>query len=210
MGKYICMALISAMTWFALALQFRLILNSTALTGLPRSMLAVNFFSYFTILSNILVALCLTLPLLSPSSKAGKFFARTTVQSAIAVYIFIVGLVYNLVLRKIWSPTGWQLLADNLLHVAAPLGYLLYWYFYSPRHQLNWKDLLPWLFFPAAYLAYSLVRGQAVGWYPYPFLHAGQLGYGQVALNSLAVLAAILAAGSILIVINRSGKVHKS
>ena len=210
MQQRFSLALIAGMAWFALILQFPLMINNTEASGLPTSMLAVNYFSYFTILSNILVAICCTACLLAPHSAAGRFFSKATVQTAIAVYIFIVGLVYNLVLRQIWSPRGWQLVIDNILHVTVPLGFVLYWYFFTPRRQLQWKDLLPWLLFPAAYLTYSLLRGAQVDWYPYPFIHAGQLGYGKVALNALGVLAAILITGSLLIAINRRGATAKS
>ena len=173
-------------------------------------MLAANFFSYFTILSNLLVAISLSYQLNFPRSKPGQFFSSTSVSTAIAVYIFIVGLVYNLVLRGIWSPTGWQLVADNLLHVAVPLLYILYWYFFSNPEKLPWKSLLSWLVFPAFYLTYTLIRGALVNWYPYPFVDAGNLGYVKVALNSLAVLAAILITGSVLLTINNRIKVKQS
>lgn len=205
-AKKITLALLAAMTWFALVLQFRIILNNGPAGGMPATMQIANFFSYFTILSNIWVAVCCTSCLLLPATSTGKFFSKVTVQSAIAVYIFIVGLVYNLVLRRIWSPTGWQLVADNLLHVAVPVAFVLYWFFFTTRQQLQWKDIFPWLLFPALYLVYSLIRGEATGWYPYPFVDAAKLGYGRVAVNSLGVLAAIIAAGSGIIAINRVNK----
>lgn len=208
--QYIARVILVTISWFALVLQFRIMINSGGITGLSKPMLAANFFSYFTILSNLLVAISLSFPLFFPKSATGQFFNRSSVSTAIAVYIFIVGLVYNLVLRNIWSPTGWQLVADNLLHVAVPLLYLLYWYFFTQRETLPWKSLLSWLIFPALYLVYTLIRGAMVNWYPYPFVHAGNLGYTKVALNALAVLAAILMTGSLLLVINNRRKVKLS
>lgn len=208
--QYTARIILAAISWFALVLQFRIMMNSGEITRLSRAMLAANFFSYFTILSNILVALCLSIPLFIPKHTAGQFFSHRSVSTSIAVYIFIVGLVYNLVLRNIWTPTGWQLVADNLLHVAVPLLYLLYWYFFTQRESLPWKSLLAWLIFPALYLAYTLIRGSMVNWYPYPFVDAGKLGYVKVALNSLAVLAAILITGSVLLIINNRSKVKQS
>lgn len=199
------LSLLAAITWFALFLQFRLILGNGPVTGFTKSMLAANFFSYFTILSNLLVAVFAITCLLTPLSVTGKFFSKPGVQSAISVYIFIVGLVYNLILRKLWSPTGWQLVADNLLHTAVPLLYILYWYFFTPRLQLQWKQLFSWLIFPACYLGYTLIRGEIAGWYPYPFLDAGKLGYGHVAINSMGVLVIILLTGSAAIAVNRKG-----
>ncbi|MBK6825986.1 MAG: Pr6Pr family membrane protein [Chitinophagaceae bacterium] len=70
--------------------------------------------------------------------------------------------------------------------------------------------MLSWLVFPAFYLTYTLIRGALVNWYPYPFVDAGNLGYVKVALNSLAVLAAILITGSVLLTINNPIKVKQS
>lgn len=198
--------LLAGITWFALILQLALMLNPAVPAGFSTFKSVINFFSYFTILSNLLVAVCLTAIVITPFSQAGRFFSKASVQSAITVYIFIVGLVYNLVLRSLWKPTGWQLVADNLLHVAVPLLFTLYWFFFIPSRSLQWKQLLPWLLFPALYLVYSLLRGEYVNWYPYPFLHAGDLGYGKVAINALAVLIAFVVVGAGVISINRMGK----
>lgn len=58
--------------WYALALQFGLIMagdfDTNAITR------TINFFSYFTILTNILAALALTLPIIAPKSAFGHFF----------------------------------------------------------------------------------------------------------------------------------------
>ncbi len=144
--------------------------------------------------------------LFTPLSSAGKFFQRAEVQSALAVYIFIVGLVYNLVLRKIWSPEGWQLVADNLLHVVVPVLFVFYWYLFVRGIDLQWKQLLYWVIFPAAYLIYTLIRGAMVNWYPYPFINAGNIGYANVAVNSLGVLVAIFTTGSVVILLDKTVK----
>lgn len=204
--KKMAMALLAMVTWFALVLQLKLSLNSTATTGFSNTKTIINFFSYFTILSNCLVAITLSVSLVVPSSATGMFFSKPAVMSAIAVYIFIVGLVYNLVLRGIWEPTGWQLVADNLLHVAVPVFYILFWGIFTPAGQLQWRTILPWLLFPLIYLVYSLVRGPIANWYPYPFLDAAKFGYGQVAINSILVLVAFLATSLGAVAFNRRGR----
>ena len=197
------MGFVAVTAWLALTIQFTLTLKTLSSTGFSTLKTLTNFFSYFTILSNLLVAISLTAVLVTPSSKTGSFFSKATVQSAIAVYIFIVGLVYNLVLRSVWNPKGWQLVGDNLLHVAVPLLYVIYWFLYTPKKILQKKDILPWLIFPALYLTWSLLRGRVADWYPYPFIHAGSLSYGKVGVNSLLVLIAILLTGLGLVAINR-------
>lgn len=204
MKKRTATIILAFIAWFTLVLQFCLMLINPDPSGFSPVMRIINYFSYFTILSNVLVAACLTFPWLLPHTPAGRFFSKVSVQSAIAVYIFIVGLVYNLVLRQIWSPTGWQWVADNLLHVLVPLAFIPYWYFYNARNQLQWKNIPAWLIFPAIYLIYSLLRGASTGWYPYPFLNAAQYGYGKVAVNSLLVLLAFIITSAAVVAVNRS------
>lgn len=58
--------------WFALALQYGLVMAGDFDTG-PFSR-TINFFSFFTILTNILAALALNLPVIAPQSVFGQFF----------------------------------------------------------------------------------------------------------------------------------------
>lgn len=204
--KKIVMWTIAIIAWFALFAQFYLILQSTRQTGFSTFKTIVNFFSYFTILSNLLVAVCLTSSLLSPTSKSGSFFSKAKVQSAIALYIFIVGLVYNLVLRGIFTVTGLDWVVDNLLHVVVPVLFVLYWFIYTARGVLQWKNIFPWLFFPVFYLIYSLIRGTVTGWYAYPFIHAANLGYRKVVINCFFVAFAFFGVGLLFIMINRYKK----
>ena len=161
-----------------------------------------NFFSYFTILSNILVALCVTFLFLPVTTAAGRFFKKTSVQTAIALYIFIVALVYNAVLRWLFDFKGLQCVVDNFLHVVVPLLFVLYWYFFTPKENLTWKDGLLWLIFPSLYLVYSMIRGSITHWYPYPFLNVEILGLGKVAMNVAFMILAFLISALLLIWIN--------
>lgn len=191
MKKYVEIA-IMLITWFALILQLIILKDSIA-----------NYFSYFTILSNLLVAISLTSELLASTASFSKIFSLPKTKSAIALYILIVGLVYNLVLRGIWEPKGWQLVADNLLHVVVPLTYFSYWAVFVNKGSLVWKDMISWTYFPLAYLAYSLIRGYLVNWYPYPFLDVTQFGYQQVLINAFFVVLAFVGIGLAMIYYNK-------
>ncbi|NML65274.1 Pr6Pr family membrane protein [Hymenobacter sp. RP-2-7] len=160
--------------------------------------------SYFTIISNLAVALSLTLALGWPSTKLGRYAASPASQTAVALYIVVVALVYNTVLRGLLLLAGWSWLADTLLHVVVPVLYVGYWLWFTPRRTLRWAQLGAWLVFPAAYLGYSLLRGPVAQWYPYPFLNVSTLGYAQVLRNSGVVLACFLLVGSGLIALNRA------
>ena len=187
--------LLALIAWASLALQFFL------KTG-P----AVNFFSFFTVQCNMLVAISMTYAALSVNTNGGHFFTKLSVQTAIALYIFIVALVYNTVLRGLVPLAGWNLFVDTMLHVVIPILYLLYWGFMRPKGNLEYRNGIFWVFFPLAYLIYSLVRGAIVHWYPYPFLNADKLGYAKVSVNVAVMIAVFFVAGLILIAITRSLK----
>ena len=153
----------------------------------------IKFFSYFTIISNIMVAICFTTLSVQPTSRWGQFFSKAKTATAINVYILVVGLVYNMVLRWIWSPKGVQLVADNLLHVVVPIWFLIYWIALVPKANLQWKNVFNFLIYPAIYCVYILLRGAISNQYPYFFIDVAKLGYPQVTVNCTILLFVFLA-----------------
>jgi hypothetical protein len=53
------------------------------------------------------------------------------------------------------------------------------------------------------YAALSLLHGAVTGFYPYPFLEVGQLGYERVLLNMGVLMAAFAVLGLILVGVDR-------
>jgi hypothetical protein len=186
--------------WFALALQLYLMLVRD-----PAGMLSVviTYFSFFTILTNFLVALVFTAAALRPRAAWGEFLLRPSLQASTAVYIAIVGMVYQLLLRHLWNPQGAQWVADVLLHSIIPVGYVLYWWLFAPRDKLSWKNALGWLVYPGAYLVYTLARGAVSGLYPYPFVDVGTLGYGGVLARAAGLMLVFLGMGLLIVAIAR-------
>lgn len=166
----------------------------------------VNFFSFFTVQTNLLIALSLTISLLVPSSALGRITSSVSFETAIGLYIFVVAVVYNTVLRGLVKLEGIGLFVDTILHVIVPLLYLIYWLIFVSKGLLHWRDGLSWLLFPFLYLMYSMIRGAIVGWYPYPFLNPSQQGYGQVCLSVILVILVFLIGGFAMIAIDRSTK----
>ena len=196
-------AALALLTWFALVLQLVIILQVRRAAGLSLMGGVGNFFGYFTILTNLLVALTLSWPLLQPASRQGRLLARADVRTGVAASIALVGLIYSLLLRQIWQPQGAQWLADELLHDGVPLLFLLYWFWAVPRIAPRLVQVLQWAVYPIAYLVYALLRGAWLGSYPYPFLDVAKLGYGRVALGSIGVFVAFLAIAFLLMALNQ-------
>lgn len=189
--------------WSAVILQLYLIIENRTVS-IPETLL--RFFTFFTILSNILVATCFTVLALKPGFGSSNFFSRASVLSAVTVYIAIVGTVYQLVLRPLWDPQGLQKIVDELLHSFTPLYFLLFWFLYVPKLTLQWKNIFPWLLFPLCYLIIILLRGAVADYYPYPFVNVAQLGYGKVLLNCGIMLMAFLLFSVLLISVGKRSK----
>lgn len=187
------------MGWFALALQWHLTHARVAADGRSWIVALAVFLAYFTILTNILAATCLTTLFLAREVSA----RLTRFASAVAVYIAVVGITYSLLLRRIWSPQGPQKLADLLLHDAMPLLFILYWLVLIPKGRLRWTSPLMWLIYPLAYLAVVPLRGLYGAPYPYPFLDVAALGYGRVLFHSLGLALAFLVLALILVGVDK-------
>jgi hypothetical protein len=151
----------------------------------------VRFCSYLTIWFNVLVAWStLTLAL---ARDAGSRVWRTLRLDAV-VLATVGGLVHFVLLRPLLDLSGWDLAADRLLHIAVPVLALAGWLAFGPRGRAEPSDLVPFLVVPVGWLVYTLVRGEVVGWYPYPFIDVAEHGYGVVLLNAVAIAAAMVLA----------------
>ncbi|MCC6735768.1 MAG: Pr6Pr family membrane protein [Bauldia sp.] len=164
----------------------------------------IDFLSLFTILSNAMAAVVLTVAALGAGrSRLLGFFTLPTVQTGVAVYLTITGIGYLLVLRTMSDAQGWAHVADTVLHGAMPLVYVGFWLLFVAKGTLRIGDVVGFLGFPVAYVAYLLVRGPLVDAYPYPFLDVGVLGIGPVAINVFAIAAALVLVGLAYIALDR-------
>lgn len=179
--------------WVGLAIQQYLILYSR--WSIDASLLGglVSFFSFFTVLTNTLVAVVLSYALVKRESACKRFFLAPHISSAVAVSIVVVSLAYNLLLRHLWSPEGFEFIADELLHDVMPLLFLIYWWRCVPKGLLRLKHIVLWVIYPVVYFAYVLMRGHVLGQYQYPFIDVDRLGYPQVFVNAGGILAGFVA-----------------
>ncbi|QXI27544.1 Pr6Pr family membrane protein [Pseudomonas vanderleydeniana] len=199
------MALLAAavLGWVGLGIQMYLILIARWQAGASLMGGLVTFFSFFTVLTNTLVAVVLTCEVTSRDSVGRRFFLKPAVRTAIVANIVVVGLAYNLLLRPLWHPQGFQWLADELLHDVMPLLFVVYWWRCVPKGDLRFSQVLPWLIYPLVYFAYVLLRGHLIGAYPYPFVDVDRLGYPQVFINAGRILLGFLLVSLVLIGVDR-------
>ena len=147
----------------------------------------IRFFSFFTILTNTLVAFYFSC-LFFNKKQESKIFEKPGTLTAITVYITIVGLIYQVVLRKIWHPEGLQLIVNELLHSVIPVLVIIYWCFFEKTKSISYSQILKWLIYPLIYLIYILVRGNFSNFYPYPFVDVNAIGLRNVMINALGLL----------------------
>ncbi|MFT3907826.1 MAG: Pr6Pr family membrane protein [Ferruginibacter sp.] len=192
-SQHIYLTILAILGWFALVSQ--LYLNLRYAEGDTIEIL-VRYISYFTITTNLLVAICCTTLLVKPGNQ---FFSSQKTLTAITAYILVVGIVYNLILRSMWNPTGLQKIVDEILHVVVPLMFLFYWIFFTRKNKLEWTAILPWLIYPLVYLIFILLRGTASGYYPYPFMNVDELGFKKVLINSAGITVGLIVISLVLI-----------
>lgn len=197
------MAVAAVLGWVGLSVQLYLILGTRWEIGASLMGGLMSFFSFFTVLTNTLVAVVLTCEVTSRDSAARRWFLRPAVSSGIAVSIAVVGLAYSLLLRHLWHPEGWQLLADELLHDIMPLLFLLYWWWCVPKGTLRLGHIGLWVIYPLVYFAYALLRGHLLSAYPYPFIDVGTLGYPQVFINAGGILAGFVVIALVIVGLDR-------
>lgn len=149
---------------------------------------AVDFFSYFTILSNIFGAVVFVV-----LAAMGRRLPRSDVlRGAAVLYLTITFVVYALLLngQGLGIVLPW---VNNILHRVFPIAALLDWFLVRPSAPLKQRQTWWWLAFPLLYLIYSLIRGAVTGWYPYPFLDPRRDGgYLGVTLTCLAIALAFV------------------
>jgi hypothetical protein len=187
------------MGWLSVTAQLVLIIQNRE-AGILETV--IRFFSFFTILTNILVALFFTAKVLDSFGKRFTFFKKESTFIAVTTFILVVGLVYQFVLRDIWKPTGIQLIVNELLHSVIPVFFLLYWILFSSKEKVLLKEVAPWLMYPLVYLLIVLVRGLRSNYYPYPFLNISAIGISQVLINSVLVTVLFLMVMGILVLFN--------
>lgn len=166
--------------WFAVITQYVLMLENSAVS---MGEATIRFFSFFTILTNILVAVYFSFQVFEAKHPKLRIHRPGTL-TALTVYITVVGLGYQILLRHLWSPTGLQWLVDELLHSVIPVLVILYWYLYEHTTAVDFRRMVTWLLYPFVYLTYIILRGHISGFYPYPFVNVTDLGLAQVFINS--------------------------
>jgi hypothetical protein len=162
----------------------------------------VNVLSFFTIQSNIIVAVTTAL-------LAMNLHRRSTVFRVFrlcgVIGIAITGIVFHIAIASLHELSGFDALADFVLHTFSPVACVLGWLVFGPRRQTSLRIVGYAVIFPVVWLIYTMIRGAIVEdrfgkpYYPYEFLRVDIHGYAYVAVAAaiVAVLFFVLSFGAV-------------
>ncbi|MGW4848190.1 Pr6Pr family membrane protein [Nocardia brasiliensis] len=152
-----------------------------------------NYFSFFTIQSNVLGVLVLLIGgLVDPQSHRWQ-----VVRGATTLYLLITGVIYAVLLANIdvMLTDRW---INDVMHRVLPIVLVADWVLVPARARvaLSPRLIVLWLLYPLIYGAYTLIRGPFVDWYPYPFIDPRGQGYisltiGLIVLTGVFTLLAV-------------------
>jgi len=146
--------------------------------------MTITFF-YFTILSNIVVGVT-TLLLAIKLDRTSTVFRAFRIFGLIAIIITF--LVVNLYLNRFYTPTGWHLVLNDIVHVSVPILATLGWLVFGPRIPFRMKYVWWALSIGVAWLVVTFAHGAIIRWYPYPFLDVDRIGVVKSLVNSAGIL----------------------
>ena len=183
-------ALTAVVATFAVVFQLVLVLQGGRVleeTGQPPPVgtRLWHFIAYFTIQSNILVAVT-TAQLSRDPARDGSTWR--ILRLAAVIGIAITGVVHFTLLRPLLNLDGTDYVADKLLHMVVPALAFLGWLAFGPRPRIDWREIGVAICWPIAWLVVILALGAATGWYPYPFLdHRESDGTTGVVVSSVGI-----------------------
>jgi hypothetical protein len=148
----------------------------------------VNFFSYFTIQSNLIATAVFVVGAAGRRSVPSPGWQLLRGQAVLVMTVTLVVFALLLAGTEVDVTLPW---VDTVVHRIMPLAVIADWLIDPPPRRIPFRTSLIWLTYPLLYAAYTTIRGAITGWYPYPFLDPANGGYASVA----AYIAAILVFG---------------
>lgn len=155
----------------------------------------VNFFSFFTNLSNIFAYVVLLVGAVYLALRRDPTPLEDNIRGTATVCMAIVGIVFSLLLRNedLGSLLPW---VNAVVHFIMPVVVVADWILVPPKSRITPRQVVFWLIFPLLYLVYTLTRGAITHWYPYPFLNPDKVGgAGGVAGYCIAIFVGFLVFG---------------
>jgi hypothetical protein len=170
-------------------------------TAMRVSVNPFNFFGYFTIQSNLIIAVVyLVTTARSGNDSRGSL---TLARACATTYLIVVGIVYALLLAPLGAAGGVPLpWANFILHILVPLYAVADWSLVRDRLRVPYRSLWVAAVYPLLWCGVVLARGATDGWVPYPFLDPAN-GYASVVLYVAIIAAMVVAIAAVVFWISR-------
>jgi hypothetical protein len=199
--------LIVVLSWVSISSQLYLMLDHRII---PLSDTIILFFSYFTILTNLLVACYFTYQLLKIIRYGKLKVHQSNFLNYLVVYCIIVGVVYRFTLHHLWNPQGFQWIINEMLHTLIPILVFYYWVKFGHPAPLRLRNFIILLIFPLMYLMFVYWRGMLSGTYPYHFLDVKSNGLTLVSRNIILLTVSFIVIFYLLNLLHNKLKFRKS
>lgn len=159
---------------------------------------AANFFSFFTIQSNLIgVAVFMIGALVMPRSSLTWDLVRGGAAMYLTTTFFVYGILLSGLEGRLQTTEPW---VNAMLHQIFPVVIVADLLLRPLVHRLDFRRSLVWTIYPLAYLVYTLVRGPIVDWYPYPFLNPDEAGgYLGIAAYCVGILIGFLLFSALIV-----------
>ena len=155
-----------------------------------------NFFGYFTIQSNLIIAAVYALVATRGSRDQRGWL--TLARACATSYLIVVGIVYALLLAPLGAAGGVPLpWANFVLHVLVPIYAVADWLLVGDRTRVSFRDLWVAAAYPVLWCGVVLVRGATDGWVLYPFLDPAN-GYPRVLFYVLVIAVVVVAVAALV------------
>ncbi len=147
----------------------------------------IDLFGYFTIWSNALVAITVTMLYINTKRNDSRF---RWLRSSSILMITMTGILYHLLIAPTANPQSWNVYTNLFQHYLTPIISILVWLLIGPRNFFNLKMTVSVFAIPTAYLVYTFGRGAIIERYPYGFFDVIEYGYLSVSTTLLFIYIA--------------------
>ncbi len=158
-------------------------------------------FTFFTVLTNLMMALCYVAALTNWGWLG--WWNRPLARGLTVGSIVMVSVYYIFFLSDLEALTGIDNLLNIHMHYLAPWLFVLWWLLTPPHGALRFVDVVRMLLYPLGYVIVVMIRGMLVHEYPYPVLNVERLGYGPFALGCLGMLIGFVVIYALTVLIDR-------
>lgn len=145
----------------------------------------IDTYSYFTILSVLLVAVIMTILAIKPSGH-GRVFKVLRLDTL--VMITVTGIIFWALLAGTFTPLGIDVISNQFDHTITPVVTIVVFLLVGPRNWIRWWTIPAAIVLPLAWAVYTLVRGSFIQAYPYTFLDVSKWGLASVLTTTAMIM----------------------